>query len=135
MSEISGRCLCGAVTFEGSAASSRIVNCHCEDCRKATGAVHATLLFVPEDTVTISGDVKSFDHTSDSGSTMTKMFCPTCGSQMFSKNTNRPGIIAIRAGVVSDGDQVKPMFNVFTDSMYQSTPLDPALPSFPRMPG
>lgn len=134
MSEISGRCLCGAVTFEGAVASERVVNCHCEDCRKATGAVHATLLFVPEETVTISGALTAFEHTSDSGSTMTKMFCPTCGSQMFSKNTNRPGVVAIRAGVIAEDDVVKPMFNVFTDSMYESTPLDPDLPSFARMP-
>ena len=73
MSIFSGKCLCGKITYECHAEPKAIFNCHCEDCRRATGSVFGTNLFVSEDQVEIFGEVCSFTHTSDSGSTMTRM--------------------------------------------------------------
>ena len=135
MSEISGSCLCGKVSYKTEADPKAIINCHCTDCQKATGSVHATLLLFPEDEVSLSGSPSEFDHQADSGNTLTKIFCEKCGSQVAGRNTGRQGTITIRAGTVDQKSAVNPMMNIFCDSAIPSTPMNADLKSFPRMPG
>ena len=134
MSVFSGKCLCGKVTYTCNTEPKTIFNCHCEDCRRATGSVFGTNLFVPEDKVEIFGKVSSYSHTSDSGSTMTKRFCPNCGSLLFGKNSAKINVLSIRAGTVDQLDLIKPMVNVFMDSKIPSTSIDQNLKQAPRMP-
>ena len=135
MPKFSGRCLCGNITFSADTDIKLMANCHCDDCRRATGAAFGTLLFVDDDAVEIEGDPKVFDHTADSGAAMQKLFCPDCGSQMFGRNSNRPGTLSVRAGVVEQKDLVKPGANVYMSSKIPSTPVDPDLKGFDKMPG
>ena len=134
MSVFSGKCLCGKVAYTCHTEPKTIFNCHCEDCRRATGSVFGTNLFVPEDKVEIFGKVSSYSHTSDSGSTMTKLFCPNCGSLLFGKNSAKINVLSIRAGTVDQLDLIKPMVNVFMDSKVPSTSIDENLKQAPRMP-
>ncbi|WP_417434074.1 GFA family protein [Hoeflea sp.] len=135
MTKFTGGCLCGSVTYSCEIDPPLIMNCHCSDCRKAMGSVHATTMFVPEASVTIRGYPRTYNHGADSGSNMTKMFCENCGSQLFSKNTSRPGGIGIRAGSVDDPSVIRPMMNIFLSSALPTTPLDPELPQHQKMPG
>ena len=134
MTVFSGKCLCGKVTYNCQAEPKAIFNCHCEDCRRATGSVFGTNLFVPEEKVEIFGEFSSYTHTSDSGSTMTKRFCPNCGSLLFGKNSAKIGVISIRAGSVDQLDLIKPSVNVFMDSKVPSTSIDENLKQASRMP-
>jgi len=134
MSVFSGKCLCGKVTYKCNIEPKAIFNCHCEDCRRATGSVFGTNLFVPEAEVQIFGKVSSYSHTSDSGSTMTKYFCNNCGSLLFGKNSSRINILSIRAGTVDQLDFIKPSVNVFMDSKVPSTSIDKNLKQASRMP-
>jgi hypothetical protein len=135
MTKFTGGCLCGSVTYSCDVMPPLIMGCHCSDCRKAMGSIHGITMFVPEDTVTIKGYPRSFHHGAASGSSMTKMFCEQCGSQLFSKNSNRPGGIGIRAGSVDDASLIKPIMNIYTESALSSTPMDMALPQHRNMPG
>ena len=134
MSLFSGKCLCGMVSYKCYSEPNAIFNCHCNDCRRATGSVFGTNLFVPENKVEIQGKVSSFTHTSDSGSTMTKLFCPNCGSLLFGKNSVKPNVMSIRAGTVEQIEIIKPIINVFMSSKIPSTPIDETLKQALRMP-
>jgi hypothetical protein len=134
MSIFSGRCLCGKVTYECHAEPKAIFNCHCVDCRRATGSVFGTNLFVSEEQVEIFGEVCSFTHTSDSGSTMTKQFCSNCGSLLFGKNSAKPDVLSVRAGTVDQLDLIKPAVNVFMESRIPSTSINEDLKQATRMP-
>ena len=134
MSLFSGKCLCGLVSYMCYSKPNAIFNCHCNDCRRATGSVFGTNLFVPENKLEIQGKVSSFTHTSDSGSTMTKLFCPNCGSLLFGKNSAKPNVMSIRAGTVEQVEIIKPMINVFMSSKIPSTPIDETLKQAPGMP-
>lgn len=133
MTQFSGSCLCGAVTYRADCVIKRIINCHCDDCRKTTGAVHATLVLVPEEGVRITGHTASFTHPADSGAAMTKRFCPSCGTQLFLTNSRGPGTLVIQAGTIAQKDLVAPQRNIFCDSAIPSTPIDADLPKFPGM--
>ena len=134
MSVFSGKCLCGNVTYKCHAEPTVIFNCHCEDCRRATGSVFGTNFFVPEDELEIFGEVSSYSHTADSGSTMTKRFCPNCGSLLFGNNSAKSNVVSIRAGTVDQLDLIKPVVNVFMDSKVSSTSIDKNLKQASRMP-
>jgi len=135
MPKLSGKCLCGNIRFSADTDIMRAANCHCTDCRGATGAAYATLVSVDEAAVTVTGEPKVYRHKADSGADMEKHFCPDCGSQMFARNSNRPNMLNIRAGVLDQTSEVKPSFNLFLDSKIESTPIDPNLDRFDRMPG
>jgi hypothetical protein len=135
MTKLSGKCLCGNITFSADTDIKLMANCHCTDCRAATGAAYGTLLFVDESALQIKGTPKVYRHKSDSGSDMEKLFCPDCGSQMFGRNSNRPNVMSIRAGVLDQTAEVKPGVNVYMSSRIESTPIDPNLKAFDKMPG
>ena len=131
---ISGSCLCGEISYKCNGDIKMIINCHCEDCQAATGSVHGTMLFVSGDDLEINGSPKTFSHSADSGNTLTKHFCGSCGSQLFGTNTMREGVYGIRAGTVHQKDSIKPGMNIYLDSAVPSTPMDPELKTAAKMP-
>ena len=135
MPKLTGKCLCGNIAFSADTEIKMMANCHCSDCRAATGAAYGTLLFVDGDALQIEGTPKVFNHTADSGADMEKHFCPDCGSQLFGRNSNRPGMMTIRAGNVDQTELVKPAVNDYLGSKIESTPVDPDLKGFDKMPG
>jgi len=110
-------------------------NCHCKDCQKITGAAYATMVFLKDDEIKVTGTTKRFQHPADSGNVLTKDFCPKCGSQMFGGNQARPGLMLIRAGVINEQEHVKPQFNVFASGKMDCITLDSNIPAFDKMPG
>lgn len=135
MTELTGSCLCGAISYTGDTDIKMAVNCHCTDCQKITGSVLGTQLFVMEEALTISGEPKVFEHTADSGSRLSKLFCDKCGAQVFSRNSKREGVMGIRAGSIDQKDVIQPTINIFCTSAVPSTPIDPALKTFPKAAG
>ena len=135
MTKLSGSCLCGAVSYEADCDIALALNCHCTDCQNATGSVFGTNVFVSEDEVTVTGTPSEYDHVSDRGAKMTKIFCPTCGSQLMGRKSGRAGMLSLRAGCLDQKDAIKPSMNIFCDSAVPSTVMDGALKTFPKMPG
>ena len=134
MSIFTGSCLCGSVNYKSNSDPLVIQNCHCDQCRKATGSVYLTNLFIKEENFEITGEVNNYTHLSDAGNNMPKYFCPKCGSQVFGKNSGRPGIITIRAGTVNEKNIIKPIRNLFLKSKVPSTPINSNLEACEGMP-
>ena len=132
--KFSGKCLCGNVSYKSHAEPVLILNCHCEDYRRSTGAVYGTNVMVAEDQLEIHGEVSIFKHKAKSGNTMTKRFCPNCGTLMFGNSSGRTNVVSIRAGTVDQTDIIKPVMNVFVDSKVTSTPMHDDLPQSGEMP-
>ena len=135
MPKLSGKCLCGNIAFTADTDIKLMANCHCSNCRAATGSAYGTLLFIDESALEISGAPKVFEHVADSGANMEKHFCPDCGSQLFGRNSNRSNMVNIRAGNIDQTELVKPTVNVYLSSKIDSTPIDADLKGFPKMPG
>ena len=114
MATHTGGCLCGAIRYEVSGEPVRAAHCHCDDCRRATGASFATNVFFKEEDIKIvQGSPKQFSHTADSGNTMTTEFCGDCGSQLFGLGSGSPGIKHVKAGTLDDVGKLRPAINVF----------------------
>jgi len=80
MKEITGRCLCGAITYRVEALVRDVHHCHCGMCRRATGALFATLAWIRRDAVTWSGSPPARFRSS---AIATRGFCAHCGTSLF----------------------------------------------------
>ena len=133
-----GRCLCGDITFTIKTEPARMAQCHCEDCRRASGTGHMSLAFFPAEAVDIQGEFQEFASTADSGNINTRGFCPNCGSRLFGRNSARPGVIAVTAGVVDDSSWFSPHAIVYNkdkpiwDKMADDVPKFDAMPPAPK---
>ena len=132
MQNFSGSCLCRAVTYRTNSAALKTFNCHCEDCRKCSGAPYLTNIFVKEDDLNIQGNLKNYVHQSESGNKITKKFCNKCGCQMFSFNEGRPGLVRIHAGTVNELDKIKPQGDVWVSRKIPSIKTDKTLDQFQK---
>ena len=135
MTEFAGGCLCGAVRYAVNGEPVRIAQCHCDDCRRVTGSSFATNVFVKKKDLTVlQGTTKSYRHTADSGNTMTKEFCPECGSQLFGWSSGGPGVRSIKVGSIDDASFVEPQIEVFASKALPFTQHPETTKKFERMP-
>ena len=135
MTKITGGCLCGSIRYEIDGEPFRIANCHCDDCRKATGSAFATNLFFKEEQIKIlQGTLKKFEHLADSKNTMIKEFCSDCGSQVFDSGAMRPGVKDVKVGSIDDASFVKPEINLYTAHALNFSYIDDEIDNFQGMP-
>jgi hypothetical protein len=111
-----GQCLCGAVTIAVKGTPVRMAQCHCDDCRRATGTGHVSNAIFPEADVTIAGETKSFTVTADSGNAYTRHFCPTCGGRLYGTHSGRPGMVIVHVGMLDESGWFAPQVVLFTRS-------------------
>lgn len=130
----SGGCMCGAIRYECSADPLLALNCHCRDCQRASGSAFASVLAVPKDSLKITGEPKYHDVKADSGNTISRGFCPECGSPLFTKLSARPDLVGIRAASLDDPSWHKPAMDIYTSSAQPWDYMNPDLPKSPKMP-
>lgn len=129
-----GECQCGAFKIEVDGTPVRMAACHCRDCQQASGTGHMSIVFIAEENVRKSGDMKGYAATTDSGNTYTRYFCPTCGSRVYGENTLRPGIAAIPVGVFEDRSWFRPDAVVYCRNRNTWDISDTDVPNFETMP-
>ncbi|CAD6553943.1 hypothetical protein LMG28727_05614 [Paraburkholderia kirstenboschensis] len=96
----SGQCFCGAVQFTVSGEPAGMGYCHCESCRRWSGApVNAFTLWKPEALHVTRGadDIGTYNKTPHSY----RKWCKSCGGHLF---TEHPGLelIDVYAAVIAD---------------------------------
>jgi hypothetical protein len=79
--KLSGGCHCGAVKYILNASPLSVQHCHCETCRKSTGALHATVGIIQRDKIVIEGVDKLIKYRTSPG--FEQQFCRTCGCNLF----------------------------------------------------
>lgn len=128
-----GGCMCGAIRYECSAEPIAMGICHCRDCQRATGSAFAAALIVPRSAMTITGEVKYYGVTGDSGNLVSRGFCPHCGSRLFGTPAN-PDVISIQAGSLDDPSWFKPQAEIYVASAQPWDYMNPDLPKFAKFP-
>jgi hypothetical protein len=131
---VTGRCACGAVRYEYSADPVFMGNCHCRDCQRTTGSAYVAAVGVPKAALKIMGTVQYHEMVGDSGKHVSRGFCPSCGSRLFSSIEMRPEIVGILAGSLDDPSIYKPTLDIFTSSAQPWDQMGPQTIKFPRMP-
>ena len=110
---LTGGCLCGAVRYKVSGDQIFSGRCYCNDCRKTSGTGHNAVFAVPEPTVSIKGKLTDYTKPGGSGQSITRRFCPVCGSKIASVAAAMPGMLLITAGTLDDPEKFVSQMSVF----------------------
>ena len=78
-----GGCLCGAVRFKVTGEPTRVGVCHCRYCQLRTGSAFGIGVYVSRDKVEfLSGDLSSYEMTTENGNDARIKFCKQCGTSV-----------------------------------------------------
>ena len=129
---MSGGCSCGAVRYVVNAEPILMVNCHCRDCQRASGAAYAPIVVVPLSAVEMKGELSYYKIVGDNGGVVERGFCPICGSRVANRLGRLPEILGLMAGNLDDPTLHKPSMDLFTASAHAWDLLAPDTRKFER---
>lgn len=129
-----GRCLCGAISYEIDNAPAMMGVCHCKNCQRQAGSAFSTLAGVPKAELHfLAGEPKLYrDGDTESGNVVERYFCGDCGSPIYSALPGTPETIYLKTGTLDDTSGFAPRFHVWCDSKQQWFELQEGVPAMAR---
>jgi len=127
MKQLQGQCLCRAVTYSVDDAFAYALNCHCSQCRRATGSAFKPFGGIPIDRVRlIAGADAVMRHGDDAGH---DLHCRFCGSLLYS--VVREGSYAhVTYGTLNDAPSLHPSAHIFVGSKAEWHHITDDLPQY-----
>ena len=100
MSEIhEGGCQCGAVRLRTHGQPAKTALCHSRYCQTRTGSAFGVSVYFPAGAVEVlSGKVKDYSFTTESGRAFVTRFCSHCGTNLFWKVGAFPELTGVAGG-------------------------------------
>jgi hypothetical protein len=130
--KLTGKCHCGAVRYTATGEPQHHAVCHCEDCRRWSGAPMVGWIAFPTEAVTIDGATTTYQ-SSELGR---REFCGACGTGLFYRNdTILPGIIDIQSGTLDQPNDTPPGAQIMVKERLDWTRTLDTLPAFATYPG
>lgn len=125
-----GHCLCGAIRLEFSGRPLFVAHCHCNDCRRNTGAAVATFVGVKAAQLRwLSEPPAAFA----SSPGVRRTFCTACGGALTYEGNKFPGEVHINIGVLDRPGDFEPRAHVWASQKLGWLHLRDTAPRFPRM--
>jgi hypothetical protein len=123
-SPITGRCLCGSVSYSADADPVVQAVCHCADCQRQTGSPFTVFVGVPRAALMVEGDTLASFTTigEDHGGETQRSFCSVCGAPVFSIAAAAPELALIKAGSLDDASWLEPAMEFWTSSAQPWSP-------------
>jgi hypothetical protein len=129
---INGSCLCGAVKYAVADEFHAAFNCHCSNCRRATGAACKPMAAIRFEKIALTqGQDDLLIYGEPPGSH--DVHCGRCGSFLYSYIAeNGNGHVAM--GTMLDTPSIKPQFHMFVGSKAPWHEITDDLPQFEGFP-
>lgn len=100
-----GQCHCGAILYSMPTAVEHHALCHCQDCRRHSGAPMVGWALVGRDMLKMSGTPKIYASSAHGR----RHFCGACGTGLFYTNEAAfPGHIDVQTATLDDPDLIPP---------------------------
>jgi hypothetical protein len=129
---LTGRCHCGAITYEMAEQTIHHTLCHCTDCRRSAGAPMVAWGMVPADQIRIDGAPQVYA-SSEHGR---RHFCQACGTGLFYTNEQVfPGLIDVQTATLDDPGALQPTAHIQVAERIAWMATAHELPAFERYPG
>jgi hypothetical protein len=110
---LTGKCLCGSVEYAVEDGFSYALNCHCSNCRRATGSAFKPFAGIEREKLTIARGADSLLVFGDSRAHDAR--CAKCGSLLYS--LVRDGrYVHVTLGTLVDEPSIRPSAHIFVGS-------------------
>ncbi|SLN67362.1 Glutathione-dependent formaldehyde-activating enzyme [Roseovarius albus] len=109
MSELSGKCFCGAVKWRASSKILWAALCHCEDCRRAASSDYVSWFGVEKEACEWEGPCISYR----SSKRVTRRFCGECGSPLSFETEVFPNETHLYATTLNDPTIYVPTAHIY----------------------
>jgi hypothetical protein len=120
-----GGCLCGRVRYRLHAKPHHVCDCHCIDCRRATGAPFVTWGIVARDKLEIqSGEVRTIRHAG-----RIRSFAACCGTPLFFQDDDTATSIDVTIASLDDPVPFAPELTIWTEDRLPWVHLDSTRPA------
>lgn len=113
---LAGGCQCGAVRYLLSGAPIVFYICHCLECQKQSSSAFGESFRVHQADLKVTGEVKTYQRGSASGSVVECDFCPNCGTRLFHRRKSNPNVLNIKAGTLDNTSWLKPAGHIWIGS-------------------
>jgi len=124
---LAGRCLCGAVDYAVADEFVYAANCHCSNCRRATGSAFKPFAGIERDKLRITKGGDNLMIFGDENAHDTR--CRVCGSFLYS--VVRDGaFVHVAMGTLVDDPTIRPTGHIFVDSKAQWFTITDDLPQY-----
>lgn len=122
-----GHCLCGALAYEVAGPLENVCFCHCESCRRASGAPFVAWGTCPAERFEMKlGELARFH----SSPPVTRGFCRRCGTSVTYAHEGRPGELDIAIATFDDPGDIKPEFHIWLDDKLAWVEISDDLPQY-----
>ncbi|MCV2352703.1 GFA family protein [Paucibacter sp. B2R-40] len=132
-SDLLASCYCGAVGLHCEANPKSVIHCHCQQCRRLSGAAFTTWLSLPREATVVSGrtNLQQFAP-SENG---LRHFCMRCGTHVFTEDRRFPDILGVPAGILSSALTAQPSSHYFVSNKATWHACHDDLPKFGGLSG
>ena len=119
------RCYCGATTLSIKAAAITVAYCHCDDCKRWTGAPLPAFAAFPEAAVTAAPELASPLSIVPG---VDRWSCGTCHSPVAARFDYLPGQIYIPLGTLDTAERLPPAIHCHDHARYDWLHIQDDLP-------
>jgi hypothetical protein len=127
---LAGKCRCGAGRYEVSDAFLYAANCHCSECRAATGSAFKPFAGIEREKLTITEGVEELAVFGEEDLNDTR--CRACGSFLFS--VVRDGaFVHVAMGSLVDAPTIRPTRHIYVGSKAAWFEIIDDLPQFDEL--
>jgi hypothetical protein len=124
---LNGKCLCGAVQYTVSDEFTYALNCHCSQCRRATGSAFKAFAGIQRDKLKIAVGQSNLAVFGDNDAHDVR--CATCGSFLYS--VVRDGkFVHVVMGTLVDEPTIRPTAHIFVGSKAPWYTITDQLPQY-----
>ena len=129
-----GGCFCGAVRYRAARDSGSVSICHCEHCRRASGAPLVAWVGVRRDEFEwTAGEPGAYHHTSDWPTPIRRTFCADCGTSLTYEREGSE-YLDVTAASMDDPEAARPSKHVFVSRQLSWISLVDDMPRHDRLP-
>lgn len=111
-----GGCLCGAVRYALNARPLAVNACHCNACKKLTGATNLLTVLGSRAAFSYEGDVERYARQAPSGRVIDIVRCAECGVRMWHEPRSAPELVFVAVGTLDDPTWAVPASHIFVES-------------------
>jgi hypothetical protein len=124
---LTGQCLCGAVHYAVADEFVYAANCHCSNCRRATGSAFKPFAGIERDKLNITKGEDNLTFFGEKNGNDTR--CKLCGSFLYS--VVRDGtFVHVAMGTLLDDPTIRPTKHIFVGSKARWFTITDDLPQF-----